>query len=114
MDSYGNPIGEQEWFSEYGYGQSRHIVFYDGIGLDQVLASAIGKHALNHPLMEDRISKTQRMFWDGGYHSNTPLRQLIHNHRKYWYETGKKEVRKKEVRRKGKRRQLELRIRRSS
>jgi NTE family protein len=42
--------------------------------------------------MEDRISKTQRMFWDGGYHSNTPLRQLIHNHRKYWYESGKKET----------------------
>jgi NTE family protein len=92
MDSTGNPIGEQEWFSEYGYGQTRHIVFYDGIGSDQVLASALGKHALNHPLMEDRISKTQRMFWDGGYHSNTPLRQLIHNHRKYWYESGKKEA----------------------
>jgi len=92
MDSTGNPIAEQEWFSEYGYGQTRHVVFYDGIGLDQVLASAIGKHALNPPLMEDRISKTQRMFWDGGYHSNTPLRQLILNHRKYWYEYGKKET----------------------
>jgi NTE family protein len=92
MDLTGNPIAEQEWFSEYGYGQTRHAVFYDGIGSDQVLASTLGKHALNHPLMEDRISKTQRMFWDGGYHSNTPLRQLIHNHRKYWYESGKKET----------------------
>jgi NTE family protein len=36
--------------------------------------------------MEDMISKTQRQFWDGGYHSNTPLRQLILAHRKHWYE----------------------------
>lgn len=79
-------ITEGEWYSEYGYGQKRHLLFYDGIGPDQVLASTLGKYALNHSSMEDRISKTQRQFWDGGYHSNTPLRQLIIDHRKYWYE----------------------------
>lgn len=40
--------------------------------------------------MKDIISKTQRQFWDGGYHSNTPLRQLILAHRKYWYESLKR------------------------
>ena len=30
-----------KWFSEYGNSDSRHIVFYDGIGPDQVLASAL-------------------------------------------------------------------------
>jgi NTE family protein len=79
-------ITKGEWYSEYGHGQNKHVVFYDGIGLDQVLASALGKYALEHPTMEDMISKTQRQFWDGGYHSNTPLRQLILAHRKYWYE----------------------------
>ena len=79
-------IIEAEWYSEYGHGQNKHIVFYDGIGLNQVLASALGKYALDHPTMEDMISKTHRQFWDGGYHSNTPLRQLILGHRKYWYE----------------------------
>jgi NTE family protein len=79
--------GEGQWYSEYGHGQNKHVVFYDGIGLDQILASAIGKYALEHSTMEDIISKTQRQFWDGGYHSNTPLRQLILAHRKYWYES---------------------------
>lgn len=34
--------------------------------------------------MEDRISRTKRQFWDGGYLSNTPLRELIQAHRDYW------------------------------
>jgi hypothetical protein len=32
-----------------------------------------------------------RAIWDGGYHSNTPLRQLILGHRNYWYEYLKRE-----------------------
>jgi NTE family protein len=89
-------IIEGEWYSEYGHGQNKHLVFYDGIGLDQVLASTLGKYALNHPSMEDRITKTQRQFWDGGYHSNTPLRQLILDHRKYWYEYLKRKDKREE------------------
>jgi hypothetical protein len=30
-----------KWYSEYGNSDIRHIVFYDGIGPDQVLASAL-------------------------------------------------------------------------
>ena len=49
-----------------------------------MIAGALGKYALDHPLMEDKISKTKRQFWDGGYLSNTPLRELIQCHRDYW------------------------------
>jgi NTE family protein len=74
-----------KWYSEYGEGQNRHLIFYDGgIGLDQLIASALAKYALDHPYMEDKISKTKRQFWDGGYLSNTPLRELIQSHRDYW------------------------------
>ena len=75
------------WYSEYGRDddEDKHVVFYDdGIGLDQLIASALGKYAIDHPLMEDKISKTKRQFWDGGYLSNTPLRELIQAHREYW------------------------------
>lgn len=78
------------WFSEYGPITNRHFVFYDGIGVDQVLASALGKYSLNHPTLEDRNTGTIRQFWDGGYHSNTPFRQLVMEHRKYWNERLKK------------------------
>lgn len=81
---------ENLWFSEYGAITNRHLVFYDGIGVDQVLASALGKYSLNHPTLEDKNTGTIREFWDGGYHSNTPLRQLVMEHRKYWNERLKK------------------------
>jgi hypothetical protein len=74
------------WFSEYGNSENRHIVFYDGIGLDQVLASALGKYALDHPQIEDKATGTVRQLWDGGYLSNTPLRELLTAHKNYWME----------------------------
>jgi NTE family protein len=87
----------ENWYSEYGQGQvGKHVVFYDGIGLEQVLASTLGKYAIDQPCMDDRISGTRRLFWDGGYHSNTPLRQLILDHRKYWYEYLKRKGNNKE------------------
>jgi len=74
------------WFSEYGNSENRHIVFYDGIGPDQVLASALGKYALDHTQIEDKATGTVRQLWDGGYLSNTPLRELLTAHKNYWIE----------------------------
>jgi NTE family protein len=75
-----------KWYTEYGNPESRHIVFYDGIGPDQVLASALGKYAIDHPHIQDTNTGTIRQLWDGGYLSNTPLRELLTAHKKYWME----------------------------
>ena len=75
-----------KWYSEYGNPESRHIVFYDGIGPDQVLASALGKYAIDHPHIQDTNTGTIRQLWDGGYLSNTPLRELLTTHKNYWME----------------------------
>jgi NTE family protein len=75
-----------KWYSEYGSPESRHIVFYDGIGPDQVLASALGKYAIDHPHIQDTNTGTIRQLWDGGYLSNTPLRELLTAHKNYWME----------------------------
>jgi hypothetical protein len=82
----GDDDGGSKWYSEYGNSDSRHIVFYDGIGPDQVLASALGKYAIDHPHIEDSNTGTMRQLWDGGYLSNTPLRELLTAHRTYWME----------------------------
>ena len=74
------------WYSEYGNSENRHVVFYDGIGPEQVLSSALGKYALDHPEIEDRVTGTMRQLWDGGYLSNTPLRELLTAHKNYWME----------------------------
>jgi NTE family protein len=51
-----------------------------------VLASALGKYAIGHPPIEDRSTRTIRQLWDGGYLSNTPLRELLTAYRNYWME----------------------------
>lgn len=84
--SGGGGDGGSKWYSEYGSSDSRHIVFYDGIGPDQVLASVLGKYAIDHPHIEDSNTGTMRQLWDGGYLSNTPLRELLTAHKTYWME----------------------------
>jgi NTE family protein len=84
--SSGGDDGGSKWYSEYGNSDSRHIVFYDGIGPDHVLASALGKYAIDHPHIEDSNTGTMRQLWDGGYLSNTPLRELLTAHKTYWLE----------------------------
>jgi NTE family protein len=83
------------WYSEYGNSENRHVVFYDGIGPDQVLASALGKYAIDHPHIEDMTTGTMRQLWDGGYLSNTPLRELLTAHKNYWMEYLRKNRRRK-------------------
>ena len=88
-ESNGSGVGDDggsKWYSEYGSSDSRHIVFYDGIGPDQVLASVLGKYAIDHPHIEDSNTGTMRQLWDGGYLSNTPLRELLTAHKTYWME----------------------------
>ena len=77
---------KDKWYSEYGNSDNRHFVFYDGIGPDQILASALGKYAIDHPHMEDMTTHTMRQLWDGGYINNTPLRELLAAHKNFWME----------------------------
>jgi NTE family protein len=91
----GKGNNNSRWYSEYGNSENRHVVFYDGIGPDQVLASALGKYAIDHPHIEDMTTGTMRQLWDGGYLSNTPLRELLTAHKNYWMEYLRKNRRRK-------------------
>lgn len=86
FDSYSKDDG---WYSEYGGEGNTHRVEYDGIGMNELLASCLFPFATDHTSMEDQGKpaedhKEKRIFWDGGYLSNTPLRELIQVHRDYW------------------------------
>jgi predicted acylesterase/phospholipase RssA len=35
--------------------------------------------------VEPSTNEEQHIFWDGGYRSNTPLREVIQLHRDYWH-----------------------------
>lgn len=85
-DNSNKNIKKGRWYSEYGNSENRHLIFYDELGVDQVLASTLGKNALNHSHIEDSHTGTIRQLWDWGYLSNTPLRELLTAHRNYWME----------------------------
>ena len=64
IDNSNKNIKKGRWYSEYGNSENRHLIFYDGIGVDQVLASALGKYAMNHSHIEDSHTGTTRQLWD--------------------------------------------------
>jgi NTE family protein len=90
--------GDDLRWSVYGDEHNRHAIFYDGIELDHVIASASVplnydytkikaiKSVINiddNTFKEDPKEET-RHFWDGGLLSNTPLRELIGEHILFW------------------------------
>jgi NTE family protein len=92
-DDNGN--NKTRYYSVYGANeQSKHIVFYDkGVEIEHVLASGTFPNFFEYPkfkVQEDTDlnfkKKKQHNFWDGGFRSNTPLREVIHAHRDYWHE----------------------------
>lgn len=110
FDSYEKEDGTRK--TEYGrYGPEfargpndregyEHVIsHFDGIEVDFVLAS--GSVPVNYDYTKLRvedsngrhgITKTVRYFWDGGIIANTPLREAVIEHRRYWDSVRKSEV----------------------
>lgn len=67
-----------------------HIIRYpEGITMKHVQTSMSPHTVIDYPWLEDEqddgINGKKRYFWDGAYLSNTPLREVLHLHRYYWY-----------------------------
>lgn len=68
----------------------------DGIEIEHALASGTFPDFFDYPRFKvkstemDRKSE-ERIFWDGGYRSNTPLREVIQAHRDYWHKKMKQD-----------------------
>lgn len=81
FDSY-SPESEYGRFNKGSYKFSERVITYDkGIELNHVMASA------SIPLFYDYEIIQGHKFWDGGILSNTPLREVLHAHRHYWFKT---------------------------
>jgi len=72
--------------SEDGKGKYSYTIRYKGIELDHVTASASVPINYDYTKIEakDEKSINTRYFWDGGLLSNTPLRELMSSHKRYW------------------------------
>jgi NTE family protein len=92
-----------------------HVIKYDnGIEVDFVLASGsvpvnydytkleVENHSNGHKNKNENVKQTEngnsrqnkkiRYFWDGGIIANTPLREAVIEHRRYWHYVRKSEV----------------------
>jgi NTE family protein len=79
--------------ARYHGDEKRTISSPEGIKIEHALASGTFPNFFDYPkfkVMEDKKSE-ERIFWDGGYRSNTPLREVIQAHRDYWLRRAKDE-----------------------
>ena len=97
FDSYGKResakgLADSRHYSVYGTGeQNKHVLIYDnGINIDHVLASGTFPNFFDYPKFKVKDSdlnyeEKEHIFWDGGFRSNTPLREVVHAHRDFWH-----------------------------
>ncbi len=84
-----NNAEEYIWTSIYGDENAdknirKHIVSYNGIDDDILMASCLFPYSNYHTSLYDLVSREQRTFWDGAFLSNTPLRELLQKHKDFW------------------------------
>jgi NTE family protein len=97
FDSYANQ--NNICTTEYGDKEFKHTIEYpEGITIDHVIASMSTHLRYKYPQMKVKNSggteekEEFRLFWDGAYLSNTPLRELLHMHKHYWQNVRKETV----------------------
>src|ERR687885_892869 len=79
FDSYETEQGKRE--TEYGdayLGKSVTIKYNEGIGINHLFASSTMPEVYAYEDIEGR------KFWDGGVLSNTPIRELLEAHKRFW------------------------------
>lgn len=84
------------WKSVYGGEQNAHTIFYEGIEINHVRASMSThqRYKFSEIKVVSTLNKKEqpRIFWDGAYLSNTPLREVIQAHQNYWKEMKIEEI----------------------
>ena len=66
----------------------------NGIEIDHALATGTFPDFFDYPKFKVQMDgknnqEEQHIFWDGGFRSNTPLREVLQAHRDYWLRKAK-------------------------
>ncbi len=102
FDSFSNKEKENDtfsWHSKYGLDSANNpkfrIDYGDGIEMKHVeasMATPIRYDYPRFPVTNIQENKTEeRTFWDGAFLANTPLRQVMRLHRRYWTDRKKED-----------------------
>ena len=78
------------------YHDEKNIIYNkNGIEIEHALATGTFPDFFDYPKFTIENAETgkeneEHIFWDGGFRSNTPLREVIQTHRDYWLKTRNK------------------------
>jgi NTE family protein len=87
----GDAVTFDSYNDDVKYHDDRSTIYNDnGIMVEHVLATGTFPEFFDYPKFkvnndEIGIKDEEHIFWDGGFRSNTPLREVIQAHREYWY-----------------------------
>jgi NTE family protein len=94
----GDAVTFDSYSEETKYYEEKNSIHYkQGIEIEHVLASGTFPNFFDYPKFKvnnnSKMESTneERIFWDGGYRSNTPLREVIQVHRDYWHKIRQKQ-----------------------
>lgn len=91
----GDPVTFDSYCEQTTYHDEQNSISSpDGIEIEHALASGTFPGFFDYPKFKVKVStpdpdlrNEEHIFWDGGFTSNTPLREVIQAHRDYWYKT---------------------------
>jgi NTE family protein len=88
----GDAVAFDSYNKEVKYHDGENTISNElGIETEHALASGTFPDFFDYPKFEVESDgmkrKEERIFWDGGFRSNTPLREVIQAHRDYWHKT---------------------------
>jgi NTE family protein len=92
----GDAVTFDSYSKEAKYHDDRNIIYNEkGIEIEHALATGTFPDFFDYPKFrienpEMGTENEEHIFWDGGFRSNTPLREVIQAHRDYWLKTRKK------------------------
>lgn len=93
----GDAVTFDSYSEQTNYHDNKSTIYNEnGIEVEHALASGTfpdffdyPKFKINNP--EQGIKNEADIFWDGGFRSNTPLKEVIQAHRDYWLKTKEKQ-----------------------
>jgi NTE family protein len=88
----GDAVAFDSYSKEVRYHDEKNTISNErGIETEHALASGTFPDFFDYPKFKMESNgvrgEEERIFWDGGFRSNTPLREVIQAHRDYWHKT---------------------------
>jgi NTE family protein len=91
----GDAVTFDSYSEQANYHDRRNIINYEnGIEIEHALATGTFPDFFDYPKFKVEIGmkNEEHIFWDGGFRSNTPLREVLQAHRDYWLSRARDKV----------------------